>query len=99
VADELPILVERFSSAQAKRLACEHGCGFERDATGDEIASGAHEYGIGCRCGGVLIYKYEEAQKCANCGRLGWWQTPYGDGTCSRACHLQVEYAKELARG
>jgi len=94
---ELPIPVKVLDGPKAIRLGCV-GCGSERDATDDEVGRG-EEYVATCVCGSELVWKYAQADECPGCGRLGWWQSAYDDGTCSRRCHLVVEYRRELERG
>jgi hypothetical protein len=93
---EFPIPVERLTPSRAVRLTCGSDCGYERDATEEEISlCDALPHCPTCD-GGWLEWKYAEADKCPSCGRVGWWETPYDDGSCSRVCHLQAEYAATL---
>lgn len=97
MTERFPLPVERYTGDQARTLGCER-CGFERVATGDEVASYSEpEYHLFCECGEGLCWKYQEADRCPGCGRLGWWHTPYESNACSRACHFQAEYAQPLA--
>jgi hypothetical protein len=88
-----PILVERLTGDQALRIACQV-CPWETTITAEEIRN---ERNYGCpQCGGSADYKYEEADKCPNCGRLGFF-SPVLNHCCSRVCMLQAEYAETLA--
>lgn len=97
---KFPIPVERLDGDKPMALACE-GCEFTRQA--DPEADGnvfiEPEFHLFCpKCGGGLAWRYAEADyKCPACGKLGWWENVFGDGSCSRRCHLQAEHAKELA--
>ena len=89
-----PILVEKLTPEQALRIVCQR-CGAEEEIGEDEILNDA-VYACPKNCGGAAIYKYEWADKCPGCGKLGFYEKVL-DGCCSRVCQLQAEYAKELA--
>ena len=90
---DYPILVEKLTAEQAMRIRCET-CGAEKDITDDEILNDA-VYACPKRCGGSAVYKYEWADKCGGCGKLGFYEKVL-DGCCSRVCQLQAEYKREL---
>lgn len=100
---EYPIAVRRFTAEQALTIICER-CHTEAVITADELLNeglyecpGDTEKGrlasTEPRCRGSACMKYEEGSVCPNCNRLGWFGN---DGSCSRACKLQVDYAKSL---
>lgn len=88
-----PILVERLEGPDALRIACQT-CDWETVIKPEDIQN---ERNYMCaRCGGWADYKYEEADfKCPNCGKLGFTKVD-ADGSCSRRCALQWEWAKTL---
>ena len=93
---EYPIPVAKLDGKKATTLVCE-GCGFTRQAKESEFYS-EPECFVKCeKCGEGMPWKYAQADQCPACKRLGWWHTAYDDNACSRVCHLQLEYAKELA--
>lgn len=94
---DYPIPVESIDGKRASALACPE-CAYERQATSDEIGFIEPEFHTACpHCGEGLVFKYALADKCPGCGRLGWWDTPASyNGACSRACHLQAEYAAQI---
>lgn len=92
---EYPILVERLTGDQALVVACS-ACDHEFKIGPEDIRN---DENYGCsKCGAVATYKYEEADKCPNCRKLGHWLPIDQYGTCSRACSLQWEYALSLGR-
>lgn len=94
---DYPIPVERLDGSKPGQLICPE-CRFERQATRDEIALNEPEFHTSCDyCHTGLMFKYAEGDKCPGCGRLGWWDSPYDDNACSRACHFQAEYAMAQA--
>jgi hypothetical protein len=90
-----PIPVKRLTKEQALCIVCEQ-CHWQTDIGPEDIRN---DENYGCpKCKGPAVYKYVEADfECPACGRLHFERTPYGDGSCSRVCHLQAEYLKELA--
>ena len=93
---EYPILVERLDPDLAAIIGC-NTCGKEDEILSPEEglpADGEFKCGY---CGGIAVFKYEEAEKCPNCGTLGFYgDFPYPEHSCSRVCHLQYEYAQQL---
>lgn len=90
-----PVLVERLDPKTATKFYCE-SCG----KTGEQAdpSDGYIMDVASCSCGGTLDYCYWEG---VNCGKLDYDMPIKGpDYThfCSRACQLQAEYARELAR-
>lgn len=104
-----PILVERWTGAQALTIICER-CHAERVIDADEISNediyecpGDRELGRAAstveRCRGSAMMKYLQAEKCRGCGKLGFFGDPHCaglEGCCSRRCQLQAEYAATL---
>jgi hypothetical protein len=87
-------MVERLSPKQAVTLVC-MSCGHETVASADQC--GAVDIEDPCpecnRC--VLDWKYMEAERCKNCGKLDWHMA-IAHRWCSRSCQLQGEYAESL---
>ena len=95
MSDRYPILVERLKKDQALVIVCE-SCHRERTIGADEIRN---EMNYGCNvCGGPAVYKFEEADKCPNCEKMGHFSHLWLEGCCSRVCALQYEYARSLGR-
>jgi hypothetical protein len=112
----LPVLVERYSGEQAMTIICER-CHTEAVLDPDELLNeGLYECPADTelsrrasaekRCRGHAIMKYEEADKCKGCGKLGFYESagpssnyyaPQMVGCCSRRCMLVAEYAATLA--
>jgi hypothetical protein len=98
---DYPILVERYRGEQSMTIVCED-CHAERVIDADDISNEGDyicprdTYGQPTVCGGFAVMKYQEADSCPNCGKLGFWDEHPGQ-CCSRVCQLQAEYAKELA--
>lgn len=106
---EYPILVAEWRGDQALTIICEE-CGAEEIVDPDELLNeGIYEcpadtalYRSGStarRCRGTAVMKYEQADQCEGCGKLGFWHGSHEtaiDGCCSRRCALQAEYAKQL---
>ena len=90
-----PILVDRLSAEQAKRLRCEK-CRHEANLNLPDDLN--QEATWECpACGEwAMHFKYEEADRCPNCDKLGFWDERLRR-CCSRVCLLQVEYAEALA--
>lgn len=99
-----PILVERWTGAQALTIVCER-CHAERVIDADEISNediyecpGDWELGrtasTAKRCRGSACMKYMEGERCRGCGGMAFEQPV--DGCCSRKCQLQAEYAATL---
>lgn len=99
---EYPILVAEWKGDQALTIVCEK-CGAEVVLDPDELLNeGLYECpadtelsrraSTARRCRGSAVMKYEQADKCQSCGKLGFWL----NGCCSRRCLLQAEYAKQL---
>jgi hypothetical protein len=100
-----PILVERWTGKQAMTIVCE-SCHAEAIITADELLNeGIYECpadtelgrqaSTARRCRGSAIMKYEEAERCRGCGKLGFSEETLA-GCCSRRCMLQAEYAESL---
>jgi hypothetical protein len=100
-----PILVERFSGKQALVIVCE-SCHTEAVLVADELLNeGLYECpantelartaSTATRCPGYACMKYDEAERCGGCGRLGFYDDKLA-GCCSRKCMLQAEYAATL---
>jgi hypothetical protein len=91
-SDRYPILVERLNSDQALVIVCER-CHWETEIGPEDIRN---EMNYTCsRCRGPAVYKFEEAERCPNCGEMGHYSKAL-NYCCSRVCMLQAEYAKEL---
>jgi hypothetical protein len=90
---EYPIPVERYTGDMALTIACKN-CHSSRVITADEIYN-EDLYDCPRECGGWASMKYAEADKCKNCGLLGFYDLAL-NGCCSRACMLQAEYAETL---
>lgn len=101
-----PILVERYSSAKAMTIICER-CYAEAVLDPDELLNeGLYECPADTelsrrastekRCRGHAIMKYEEADRCKGCGRLGFYRAEVNAACCSRRCMLVAEYAATL---
>lgn len=89
-----PIPVENFDGDKALTIICET-CRGEAVIDADEILTeGLYRCPRGC--GGTAVMKYEVADRCKGCGKLGWFSGG-PSGCCSRACALQAEYAAMLA--
>lgn len=93
-SDRYPILVERMAPEQALVIVCEL-CHAETTITEDRI-NNEMNYDCPKECGGWATFKFEEADKCPNCGVLGFFPSAY-DRCCSRPCQLQLEYQADLA--
>lgn len=91
-----PILVADWTGAQAMTIVCE-SCHAERVLEDDGALLSEGMYPCPRGCGGWATYKYEQADKCGGCGKLGFYDSKINDGCCSRVCQLQAEYAKDLA--
>lgn len=89
-----PILVERLGKQQALRIVCE-ACQAEAMITPDDLNQDGVWPCPDLLCDGDAVFKYSEAEGCPNCRKPGFF--PDGLTACSRACELQVEYAKSLA--
>ena len=92
-----PILVERYTGAQAMTIVCRH-CHAEEVIGPDDIVNddlyACPRWAEGCE--GVAQHKYLEADhKCGGCGQLGFFSADLGN-CCSRRCQLQAEYAETL---
>lgn len=94
---EYPILVREWKGNQSMQIVCE-SCGAEAFLTGDTIRNEGF-YNCPKDCGGSATYKYEQADECPGCKKLGFFHRGALDGCCSRACKLQRDYAKDLTRG
>lgn len=98
-----PILVERFDSRTATAAVCER-C--HQEITWDPAEGDPYDLCITHQvpktaggtdfCGGQIVMKYDEGQRCKGCGKLDF-SMPTPDGCCSRVCSLQAEYAANLA--
>jgi hypothetical protein len=103
VTDEYPILVRDLKPEQALVIICEK-CHTEETIGPDDLLNEGlymcpqNAYGEPLVCDGTAIMKYEPADPCKGCGKLGFWgclNDPL-NGCCSRACMLQAEYAESL---
>lgn len=90
-----PILIADWTGKQAMTIVCE-SCHAEAVITDDDLQNEGL-YSCPKHCGGLAVYKYEQADKCGGCGKLGFYDSKINDGCCSRVCQLQAEYAKDLA--
>lgn len=88
-----PILVERYAGNQAVTIVCE-SCNATAVIDAADLRSDPL-YACPAGCGGHATHKYEEADRCPGCGKLGFYERVLG-GCCSRVCQLQAEYAREL---
>jgi hypothetical protein len=92
-----PILVEKFTGKPSMTIVCER-CHAEDVIDADDLLNeGLYE----CPrshvvCVGTAVMKYEEADRCAGCGVLGFYDYAELKGCCSRRCMLQAEYAAGL---
>lgn len=102
---EYPLPARRMTGEQCLTIICER-CHSERVIDGDEITSEdiyecpadtekARRASTEPRCRGTACMKYEEADVCRNCRKLGWFEDVL-KGCCSRTCLLQAEYAETL---
>lgn len=90
---DYPILVRRYTGTEALTIICE-ACGEEEVIGADDLLN---EGLYACsECGGSAIHKYDAADACPNCGKLGYYEQTL-DGCCSRVCQLQAEYKESLA--
>ena len=89
-----PILVEKYRPGQALDVVCQ-SCDAEMIGDPSENSDGLYTCAVPS-CQGLTTWKYEEADKCGGCGKLGHFHERLGY-CCSRRCQLQAEYAKELA--
>lgn len=92
--DKYPILVRRFTSDQSLTIVCVV-CEAEAVISQDDILNDGW-YACPAGCDGIAVFKYEEADTCPSCGKLGFFEAVL-DGCCSRVCKLQHEYAQRLA--
>lgn len=88
-----PILVEQYTAKQALTIVCE-ACHAEAVIHADDILNEGL-FACPAGCPGSATYKYEEADRCGGCGRLGFYDIALKH-CCSRACMLQTEYAATL---
>jgi hypothetical protein len=102
---DYPLPVRRFTPDQATTIICEV-CHTEAVIEADDLLNeGLYECPANTelgklastapRCPGSAVMKYEEADPCPNCGKLGWFD-PVLKGCCTRVCMLQFEYAASL---
>ena len=104
-----PILVAEWDGDQALTIICEK-CGAEEVIDpADLLNEGLYDCPADTelrrrastaeRCRGTAVMKYEPADQCKGCRKLGFWDSyvPEIDGCCSRRCALQAEYAASLA--
>lgn len=89
-----PILIRHFEGQQSMVVICEACCAEMVLLPEHMLNDGFYSCPDGCP--GTATYKYEEADSCHGCQRLGFWREL--DGCCSRRCKLQVEYAEQLRR-
>lgn len=90
-----PILVERFKGYQSTTIVCRK-CGSEELIDPDDLNESCQ---WDCACGGVMVFKFEEANRCPNCKKLGFYRDLPTKGCCSRVCMLQMEWAEGLKHG
>lgn len=92
MADEFPILVDRYRRDQSVTVICTL-------CLAEKVVGLADGVGLDgqtrCVCGGETTFKYIEARVCPSCRKVGFWPAELA-GCCSRACMLQAEYAKSL---
>lgn len=103
-----PILVERYEGDKGMTIICER-CHAEAVLDPDELLNeGLYECPADTelsrrastekRCRGHAIMKYEEADKCGGCNRLGFYRAEVNAGCCSRRCMLVAEHAASLVK-
>jgi hypothetical protein len=103
---DYPIPVRDSTGETAMTIICEK-CRAEAVITADELLNeGLYECPADTergrlastepRCCGMAVMKYEVADECPGCKRLGWWDHDVLGGCCSRRCQLQAEYAAAL---
>jgi hypothetical protein len=101
----IPILVDRYHGDQALTIVCKR-CHTEAVLDPEDLLNeGLYEcpantelsrtVSTARRCGGSAVMKYEEAERCKSCGKLGFYELVLA-GCCSRRCMLQAEYAESL---
>jgi hypothetical protein len=89
-----PILVAWPAASSDLTLARCLACGAEENL--DPADGDPSDLCLSCAaCGGSLAWKYEPVDPCPNCGKLAYDAVAV-DGACSRACALQVAYARTL---
>jgi hypothetical protein len=91
---DYPILVDRWDAKHPSDMAVCEDC----DATFRWDPSEGDPYDLCAThsCGGQVVMKYTEGERCKNCGKLDH-EMPRGlGGCCSRKCMLQVEHAASL---
>lgn len=92
--DDYPILVARWDDKHPSDLViCEH-C--KREGKWDPARGDPYDQCAECDCGGPIVFKYDEGDKCPNCDALGHYERVLNH-CCSRACMLQAEWATTLA--
>ena len=93
---DYPILVERYQGKQSMVIVCE-SCGAEEQINPNDFGcEGLYSCPAECHPRATAVFKYEEADRCLNCRKLGHfpeWCAP----CCSRVCKSQTEWAQELA--
>jgi hypothetical protein len=96
MSDRYPILVDRWDAKHPSDTAVCERChaDFKWDPSeGDPYdLCATHDNGSGC--GGQIVMKYTEGERCKACGKLDY-EMPLS-GCCSRKCMLQAEYAEIL---
>jgi hypothetical protein len=105
MSDRYPILVRDLKPEQALVIVCEK-CGEEETIDPEDLLNeGLYACPRWAECDGSAIMKYEPADECKGCGKLGFWHDRPGakfgtlNGCCSRVCMLQAEYAATLKAG
>jgi hypothetical protein len=88
-----PILIEHYTGKQSMTIVCKD-CHTERVLSPDDLSNEGIYHCAACDAWNAT-YKYEEADKCPNCGTLGFYEAVL-DYCCSRVCQLQTEYARDL---
>lgn len=96
--DRYPVLVEDFEDQQAFTLGC-NNCGdtwVEPDP--DDFFAAVECLAFCPSCGSPNTCEaYVAADKCRNCGELGFYGQMPGH-CCSRVCRLQWEWYEELEK-
>lgn len=91
--EKYPILVERYEGNESVTIVCT-SCDTQELLDPSDLN---HDAQWPCeKCPGTMIFMYEEADRCPNCQRLGFYSDFPTKGCCSRVCMLQMEYAESL---
>lgn len=101
MSDRYPILVDRWDAKHPSDMAVCERCHaeFKWDPSEGDPYDLCVKHGNGSlqsECGGQIVMKYDEGQRCKSCRKLDH-EMPRGlNGCCSRVCMLQAEYAASL---